>query len=100
MSRVHWIHNDELHDSYDLDLENDVVNAVKHLKKDHDGIWECRVVQENLNLNWTTNVFMLEVVQKTTWFSRLIDFNINPMNIIAKLIKVRRQTFCQLLKTD
>ncbi|KAF6213443.1 hypothetical protein GE061_011162 [Apolygus lucorum] len=70
---VEWLHNSETYRLHDFDNDVNGNETIFPLMKEFEGTWECRVYQDPLGLNWTTNWLTLEVLPKRRFRNHLLE---------------------------
>lgn len=69
-----WLVNNKTYVDYGITTLAAVsTEKVDSLNSSHDGVWECVVRQEDLNLEWVTRYVKVRVKSKPTFFTHLME---------------------------
>lgn len=72
--KIYWTVDKSIWKNYGTTLPLTVnTDYITSVNSSHNGLWECHVVQDDLNFHWTTNAIRVNIIGPPNWKTYLME---------------------------
>lgn len=73
--KIYWTKDKNIWTSYDATNMSWALDTyhIDNVNSSHQGLWQCYVLQKQLNFNWTTNAIAINIIGPPNWRTHLME---------------------------